>query len=83
MNALSWAAIAERLRAVGVAVPVTAVQGNGDRRARPVPPFHVDVPPAPAPADRPGPTAAIVAAAENADVTFWSVSSTANSSSRV
>jgi DNA polymerase I len=70
VNALSWAAIAEQLRAVGVDVPVTAVQGNGDRRACPAPPFHVDVPPAPAPADRPGSTAAIVAAAKNAGVTF-------------
>ena len=30
MNALSWTAIAEQLRAVGVDVPVTAIQGNGD-----------------------------------------------------
>ena len=30
MTALSWASISEQLRAIGVEVPVTAPQGNGD-----------------------------------------------------
>ena len=33
MNALSWASIAEQLRAIGVEVPVTVPPGNGDPAA--------------------------------------------------
>ena len=72
MNALSWAAIAEQLRALGVTVPVTATQGSDAPPERSVPPFQTDVPPepAPCPADAAASTTAIVAAAKKAGVIF-------------
>jgi hypothetical protein len=75
MNALSWAAISEQLRAIGVEVPVTAPQGNGDasERTDQVPPFPSDVPPKQRPPrpDKPHPNPlTILAAAKKAGVTF-------------
>ena len=72
MNALSWTAIAEQLRALGVDVPVTATQGSDASRERSVPHFQPDVPPEPAPrpADAPASTTAIVAAAKKAGTIF-------------
>ena len=42
MNALSWAAIAEQLRALGVDVPATGAKGSDYPPARPVPHFQPD-----------------------------------------
>ena len=75
MSALSWAAISEQLRTIGVEVPVTAPQGNGDAGERndQVPQSPSDVPPQlrPSGADKPHPDAlTILAAAKKAGVTF-------------
>jgi hypothetical protein len=72
VNALSWAAIAEQLRALGVDVPVTGTTGSDYPPARSAPPRQADVPPepAPCPADAPASTTAIVAAAKKAGAIF-------------
>ena len=76
MTALSWASISEQLRTIGVEVPVTAPQGNGDasERTDQVPPSPSDVPPQqrPSRADKPSPdpVTTILAAAKKAGVTF-------------
>ena len=70
MNALSWAAIAEQLRALGVDVPATGAKGSDYPPARPVPHFQPDPQPAPCPADAPASTTATMAAAKKADVIF-------------
>ena len=75
MNALSWASIAEQLRAIGVEVPVTAPQGNGgaSQRTDQVPQSQSEVPAKqrPSRADKPHPDAlTILAAAKKAGVTF-------------
>ena len=75
MTALSWTSISEQLRAIGVEVPATAPQRNGDPAA---PADHVtpqpDAPPQqrPSRADNPSPASltAILAAAKKAGVTF-------------
>jgi hypothetical protein len=53
VNALSWAAIAEQLRALGVDVPVTGTKGDDYPPALTVPPLQTEVPPQPAPAPCP------------------------------
>ena len=75
MSALSWATISEQLRAIGVEVPVTAPQGNGDasQRTDQVPQSQSEVPAKrrPSRADKPHPDAlTILAAAKKAGVTF-------------
>ena len=75
MTALSWAAISEQLRGIGVDVPVTAPQGNGDasEHTDQVPLSPSDVPPKqrPSRSDKPHPDAlTILAAAKKAGVTF-------------
>jgi DNA polymerase I-like protein with 3'-5' exonuclease and polymerase domains len=73
VNALSWAAIAEQLRALGVDVPVTGTKGNDYPPPRSVPPLQTEVPqpaPAPCPADPLSSVASMVAAAKKAGVTF-------------
>jgi hypothetical protein len=72
VNALSWSAIAEQLRELGVDVPATRTRGNDYLPARAVPPFQTDVPPQPArrPGDPSASTTAIVAAAKKAGATF-------------
>jgi DNA polymerase I len=74
VNALSWAAIADQLRALGVDVPVTGTKGHDYPPALSVPPFQTEVPPqpapAPCPADPPSSVASMVAAARKAGVTF-------------
>jgi DNA polymerase-1 len=74
VNALSWAAIAEQLRTLGVDVPLTTTKGNDYPPALSVPPLQTEVPPqpapAPCPADPPSSVASMVAAARKAGVTF-------------
>ena len=76
MNALSWAAISEQLRAIGVEVPETAPQGNGDASGRTdqVPPSPSEVPPKQRPSrpdkPHPDPLTTILAASKKAGVTF-------------
>jgi DNA polymerase I-like protein with 3'-5' exonuclease and polymerase domains len=74
VNALSWAAIAEQLRALGVDMPVTGRKGNDYPPALSVPPLQTEVPPQPAAApwsaDLPSSVASMVAAARKAGVTF-------------
>ena len=76
MTALSWAAISEQLRAIGVDVPVTAPQGDGDASGHTdhVPLSPSDVPPKQRPSrpdkPHPDPLTTILAAAKKAGVTF-------------
>ena len=76
MNALSWASIAEQLRAIGVEVPVTVPPGNGDPAAHTdhVVPSQPDVRPQQRPSrvdkPNPDPLTTILAAAKKAGVTF-------------
>jgi DNA polymerase I-like protein with 3'-5' exonuclease and polymerase domains len=71
VNALSWAAIAEQLRALGVDVPVTGTKGNDYPPAHRLPPVQGEVPAQPAsPADPPSSVTSMVGAAKKAGVTF-------------
>ena len=76
MNALSWASIAEQLRAIGVEVPSTAPPENDGPAAHTdhVAPRQPDVPPRQRPSRAaklsPDPLTTILAAAKKAGVTF-------------
>ena len=71
-----WAAISQQLRAIGVDVPETAPQGNGDASGRTdqVPPSPSEVPPKQRPSrpdkPHPDPRTTILAASKKAGVTF-------------
>jgi DNA polymerase-1 len=80
MRPLSWASISEQLRSIGVELPATAAQGNGDPAARtdPAPPppegamTEVPLPQHTSRADSSAPVAlnALLAAAKSAGVKF-------------